>query len=217
MTIADKIKTKKITTFNQYKNDFFNKLQIDFKKGKKILDVGCGDGSDANIFIREYGLKFYGIDVLENPKIKLLKINFKKAGINKIPHGTESFDYVFTHDVLHHINEENSSEEPIISGLRELNRVCKKNGLIIVVEANRFNPLFFPHMVLMKGHNHLPQKKFKSIIQKSFENNKIQFKFFEAHRYPDKFLKLFKIYEYIFEHFFPKQFFSYNAAIVRKI
>lgn len=37
--------------YGQYKNDIFNKLGFSFEKGKKILDVGCGDGSDGKIFI----------------------------------------------------------------------------------------------------------------------------------------------------------------------
>ena len=42
---------KRISQYGQYKDDFFNKLDFNFEKGKKILDVGCGDGSDAKIFI----------------------------------------------------------------------------------------------------------------------------------------------------------------------
>ena len=56
--------------YGQYKNDVFNKIGIDFKKGRKLLDVGYGDGSDAESFIKEFGLDTYGIDIYEHKNIK---------------------------------------------------------------------------------------------------------------------------------------------------
>lgn len=206
-----------ITKYNQYKNDFFNKLNFPFKKGNKILDVGCGEGTDAKVFTEVYGLNFYGIDIYESLEIKKHKYNFKIGGIHKIPYESECFDYVYTHDVLHHVDEKTQSDNSILSGLKELRRVCKKNGFIIIVEANRFNPLFYPHMVLMKKHNHFNQSKFKKMIKKEFLNDNINFKYFEAHLYPSKLLILFKIYEFVMEKILPSKFSAYNVAIIQKI
>lgn len=206
-----------ITKYSQYKNDFFNKLGVDFEKGKKILDVGCGDGSDAQIFIESYGLDFYGIDIYKNPKIKKNKLNFKIGTIHKIPYKSESFDYVYTHDVLHHIEEQVQSDNTILLGFKELRKVCKKRGFIVIVEANRFNPLFYPHMVLMKKHNHLTQSKFKRLVKQEFLKDNIRFKFFEAHLYPSKFICIFKLYEYLLEKISPNWFLAYNAAIIQKV
>lgn len=201
---------------NQYKNDFFNKLNFDFKKGKKILDVGCGPGTDAEIFINEYKLKFYGIDVYRDENIKKMRLNFMLGSIENIPYESESFDYIFTHDVLHHVDEKNHRKKKYIDSLKELRRVCKKGGYIIIVEANRYNPLFYPHMVLIRGHNHFKQSHLIDIINNSFKKDSISFHFFEAHLYPKPFLTLFKIYEYFMENFLPKRFIAYNAAIIKK-
>ena len=205
-----------ITQYSQYKNDLFNKLGIDFKKGKKILDVGCGPGTDAEIFVKSYGLNFYGVDLFKHENITKNKFHFRIGGIHKIPYKLESFEYVFTHDVLHHVDEENPSDNSIVAGLKELRRVCKKNGYIIILEANRYNPLFYPHMVLMKGHNHLIQSKFKKLVQQEFAKDIICFNSFEAHSYPSSLLKIFKIYEFIAEHCFPKQILAYNVARIKK-
>lgn len=140
---------------SQYKDDFFRKLNIPFKKGKKILDVGCDDGSDG-----------------------------EKKDIGR--------------------------------AFAELRRACKKGGCIIIVEGNRYNPLFYPHMVLLRGHQHFKQPFFTHAIKNSYKSDKVLFRFFEAHMYPEKFLSLFKIYEYFMEHIAPKQFLAYNAAIVKK-
>lgn len=205
-----------IANYNQYKNDFFNKLSFNFKKGKKILDVGCGEGTDALIFINEYGLKFYGIDVYKDQNVAKQKLNFKLGSIYKIPHEKEMFDYVYVHDVLHHIDGKNRSENKHIEGLKELRRVCKKGGQIIIVEGNRYNPLFYPHMVKIRKHEHFTQAYFIALIKNVFKNDKLSFRFFEAHLYPQKLLFLFKIYEYLMEHLSPKQFLAYNAAIIKK-
>ncbi len=205
-----------IVKYSQYKNDFFNKLNFPFKKNKNILDVGCGPGTDAEIFIETYKLDFYGTDIYEDEQIKKLKVPFRKGSIYKIPYESDSFDYVFVHDVLHHIDEPAHRRNKMLQGLVELRRVCKKNGSIIIVEGNRYNPLFYPHMVKMRKHEHLRQSYFKSIIKESFSKDTIEFKFFEAHLYPKSTLWFWKIYEYIMEHFIPKQFLGYNAAIITK-
>ena len=205
-----------IVQYSQYKNDFFNKLDFNFQNKKKILDVGCGEATDALILRKEYNLKYYGIDIVEHENIQKYKISFKKANATKIPFRNASFDYVFAHDLLHHIDEPKHKKNQILASLKEIRRVCKKNGAIVIVEANRFNPLFYPHMVIIRGHNHFTQDYFTQLIKEIFKKDKKRFHFFEAHAYPKNFLFLFKIYEFIMEHFFPKQFIAYNAVMIKK-
>lgn len=205
-----------IANYSQYKNDFFNKLNFNFKKGKKILDVGCGEGTDAKIFIKEYGLDFYGIDIYKDSNVEKQKLNFNLGSIYKIPFKKNSFDYIFVHDVLHHIDPVKQEKQRHLKGLEELRRVCKKGGEIIIVEGNRYNPLFYPHMVLLRKHEHFAQSYFMLLIKSVFKDDKISFRFFEAHLYPRKLLFLLKIYEYLMERVFPKQFIAYNAAVIKK-
>lgn len=204
----------KITS--QYKNDVFKKMGINFEKGKKLLDVGCGDCVDDRIFIQRYKLKVFGIDVYEHENVKKTKgLGFKKGSIYKIPYKNDEFDYIFLHDVLHHIDEKNQSLKLHMAGLSELKRVCKKEGKIIILEANRFNPLFYPHMVLMNHHNHFKQSYFKKIICSKFK--KVEFKYFEAHAYPVSVKNVFKVYEWLMEKIpFLSSFRSYNLAIINK-
>lgn len=115
--------------YGQYKRDIFKKLGFNFEKGKKILDVGCGDCIDTEIFMNEYGLDTYGIDIFKHGNVnKSDSLNFSIAGIYGIPHEDDCFDYVFLHDVLHHIDEKNQNYEKHKDGLTELLRVTKKGG-----------------------------------------------------------------------------------------
>jgi len=199
--------------YGQYKKDIFSKLDFSFKPKKRILDVGCGDGSDANIFINEYKLDAYGIDIYKHKNIdKIKSFKYKKAGIYKIPFKDHFFDYVFLHDVLHHIDEKNQSIRNHLRALKELKRVVKKKGFIVIIEGNRYNPLFYPHMVKKLGHNHWKQSYFIKTINKVFDN--VNFKFFEAHAYPKRFLFFFKTYEYLMELISPKSFLAYNVAVI---
>lgn len=200
---------------NQYTNDIFKKLAFRFKKGKKLLDVGCGPGTDAEVFINKYELDTYGTDVYKDKNIKTVKeLKFNKGSIFKLPYKTNTFDYVFLHDVLHHIDEKGQRIEKHIEGLEELERVCKKNGTIIILEANRFNPLSYPHMVLIRKHNHFKQGYFIKLVSSVFGN--VKFRHFESHYYPQNLLKLFKVYEKTMEKLpILKPFLMYNVAIIK--
>ena len=75
-----------------------------FHENESILDVGCGEGIDSYIFVTEFGLKTIGTDIYKDKKIEEYKIDFKKGSIYKLPFLSSQFDYVYTHDVLHHID-----------------------------------------------------------------------------------------------------------------
>jgi len=92
--------------------------------------------------------------------------------------------------------------------------VCKKGESVIIIEGNRYNPLFYPHMVLLCGHNHFRQSYFKKIIKEVFP--RVSFQYFEAHLYPPKYLKIWKIYEKVMESIMPRAVLAYNVAVATK-
>lgn len=201
---------------SQYAHDFFRKLDIDFVQGRQILDVGCGNGKDGRIFIDTFGLKWRGVDIYRDQDVVPLGKSFSIGNIFSLRYPANYFDYVFMHDVLHHVDETYQRQDRHELALRQLRRVCKRGGLIIIAEGNRYNPLFYPHMVKMHGHEHFKQSYFIHLMNTVFAKDKICFKFYEAHLYPTRFRFVFIIYEWIMEHIGPHQFLAYNIAIITK-
>lgn len=199
---------------NQYRKDIFNKMKMDLVPGRKILDIGCGDGQDLEVFKMYYKLEVYGVDTFKNPPVEK-KYKYKMASIYKLPFSKGYFDYVFLHNVLHHIDEPKQRMKMYSLAMKEIKRVTKKNGKIFILEGNRYNPLFYPHMVKMEGHNHFGHQFFKKILKKNFQEYTISY--FEAHYYPPRFLPIFKIYEWIMDIFVPPIFRAYNFGVIKNV
>lgn len=197
-----------------YRQTVFAKLNIPFRKHATVLDVGCGDGEDADFMRKRFGLRVSACDVYKNANIeKKSFISFKIGSIYKLPYKDKSFDYIYCKDILHHIDEPRQRLQKHLRGLRELRRVCKPSGTIIIVEANRYNPIFYPHLVLPGGHNHFTQPYFHQLIFSAFPGAETDFRYFEAHAYPFLF-PVFRMYEFIMNVVIPKRFIAYNAAII---
>lgn len=183
-------------------------------KNMIVLDLGCGYGPDA-INFSEYAKKIEGVDVDKHEeweKINNKKIKFTVGYSEKIPFKDNYFDAVFLKDLLHHV-------EDVGETLKEIYRVTKKNGKIIILEGNRYNPIFYMYATKINGHEHFTQKEFNSLIKNNFKKVEIQ----AFNIYPPFFLRGI-VYDLFLSLILKinkiqifKRFFSYNIAIVTKI
>lgn len=109
------------------------KKYIDFKN-KKVLDVGCGVGMFLKQF-KKLGAKVYGIDV-DKKKIEIAKRKYKNVKVapaEKIPFRKETFDIVWLHEVIEHVEDEKKV-------LSECFRVLKPGGKVVIFAPNRLWP-----------------------------------------------------------------------------
>lgn len=112
--------------------------------GDRILDVGCGDGFYLHL-LSNLGmkLKLTGVDFDENAlasarknlkgkKIKLVQADLMK----KLPLKVDSFDKIVMSEVVEHLPDD-------IKGLKEVRRVLKKGGTLVVTVPNHNYPFFW--------------------------------------------------------------------------
>lgn len=109
-------------------------------KGKKILDLGCGNGMDviqiAN-FMKEYN-KIFGVDKDKNilnraeqnlSNTNLENIQFVEANAENLPFENGYFDTIRIERVFQHLTN-------IPKVLKEINRVLKWNGQLVILETD---------------------------------------------------------------------------------
>jgi SAM-dependent methyltransferase len=94
-------------------------------RGCDVLEVGCGVGTDASRFARA-GARYVGVDrtsraiELAQRRFALdgLEGMFLRADATALPFADESFDLVYSHGVIHHVEETQKAVDEIYRVLR---------------------------------------------------------------------------------------------------
>jgi ubiquinone/menaquinone biosynthesis C-methylase UbiE len=161
----------------EFQRTVFKQVGVDVPPNARVLDLGCGNGVDAEWFA-ERASETVGIDLAANDRWRQIDrpgLSFDVGDAQALEFPDRRFDLVFLKDVLHH------AENPE-RVLREAHRVCRPGGTVYVVEGNRTNPLLYVHMTLMLGHQHFRRPAFQSLVRRVFPD--ARFVHFEAHVYP---------------------------------
>lgn len=111
--------------------------QFDKWKGKKVLEVGCGVGSDLIRFAQD-GAQVYGIDlspksvILAKGRLHLYKCvgTVVEGDAEHIPYQDNSFAFVYSWGVAHHTPN-------IEKAIKEIYRVTKSGGEICIMLYHR--------------------------------------------------------------------------------
>ena len=108
-------------------------------RGKRVLEVGCGAGTDFLQFARA-GAEPYGVDLtihsvkLAWQRLRLYSLNgiLQQGDSEHLPFHSDSFDLVYSWGVIHHTpNTEQAIEE--------IYRVTKPGGQICIMIYHRFS------------------------------------------------------------------------------
>jgi len=99
-------------------------------QGKKILDVGCGNGNYTAYFAHDNNT-IYGVDINDFRQKRFSdKFKFKKYPGKKLPFKDNFFDLVVSFDVIEHVEDD-------LLFVNEIYRVLKKNGAVYLATPNR--------------------------------------------------------------------------------
>ncbi len=115
-------------------------------QGRRVLDAGCGIGTYTHA-LQEAGAQALGVDVeaerVEEARERGSEALFVVALVEQLPFRDASFDVVFSHEVLEHVEDD-------LQALREAARVPRPGGTLILFVPNRGFP-FETHGVVWRG------------------------------------------------------------------
>ena len=131
-------------------------LTFETIKNKKILEIGCSVGDDAENYV-EHCKEYVGIDISDKAidvakSKKIPKSYFKCTDGHKIPFNDSTFDCVIVNSLLHHLNLKISIEE--------ISRVLRENGKLIFREPLGTNPLIQFYRLVTPDSRTVDEKPF---------------------------------------------------------
>lgn len=140
---------EKIAGSPSVRRHFGDVVRAYVKPHDRVLDVGCGAGGFLAVLSR-LGAEVVGIDIsaefVAACRETIDRLGLRNAAVHcapadALPFPDDSFDAVVLVDVLHHMD----ATEP---ALREVKRVLRAGGRVLVFEPNKWNPLLYLMCVL---------------------------------------------------------------------
>ena len=102
--------------------DYMHPHAADFFPGKKILDAGCGNGRFA-YYAGKYGAEVWAIDL--GPAVEVARRNTESPNVHVVqadlhnpPFALESFDFIYSIGVLHHLPDPEAAFQNLLRFLK---------------------------------------------------------------------------------------------------
>jgi SAM-dependent methyltransferase len=202
-------------------------------KGRNILEAGCGTGANF-VFLKDYFSDLTGVDINEEAlsvgRRYVPAAKFLPGTVQEMPFSDGAFDAVFMRDVLHHIYEE--SGKKLV--LKEIKRVCRDNGHLVIIEPNYNNIVIWLQSKIRPEEKGLKNSKAEDIKKWLADTGFRQIKISEAEPLPlDRFILhyrsgwpwlsnfspvrfLFNFFNSIYKILIPKRFWAYLVIRAEK-
>jgi len=113
------------------------KLIREFRKGGRLLDVGCAYGflvDEASEYFESYGIDVSSFAVKKS--VEYCRGSVSRASASRLPFRDESFDAITLVDTLEHVSDYNNC-------LKDVVRALKKGGILLLQLPN---PLIWAHV-----------------------------------------------------------------------
>jgi len=130
-------------------------------EGKRVLDVGCGDGAfTIELFDSALPVWIEGVDMahhaiaLSRQKVNDRSISFTNASAYELPYADQSFDIAHIRATLHHMDQPGEA-------LREALRVA---AVVVVAEPNGNNPGVKLFERCSRYHREHNEKSYSSLL-----------------------------------------------------
>jgi SAM-dependent methyltransferase len=142
----------------------FDVAGFDRWSGRKVLEVGCGLGTDLLQFARG-GAAVHAIDLTESA-VALTRKRLALYGFSgvlavsdaeRLPFSSDSFDMVYSWGVIHHTPDPGAAA-------REIVRVCKPGGSVLVMVYHRHSLFALQAWVIFGLLNGKPWRSLTDVI-----------------------------------------------------
>jgi len=144
-------------------------LACELSKNKIILDIACGEGyGSAKLAVK--AKEVIGVDIspeaIQHAKQKYNKKNlsFKIGNCSNIPLKNKSVDMIVSFETIEHHNEHDKM-------LKEIKRVLKKGGVLIMSSPDKLNYSEKPNYNNPFHVSELYEEQFKELISNYFKNS----------------------------------------------
>jgi 2-polyprenyl-3-methyl-5-hydroxy-6-metoxy-1,4-benzoquinol methylase len=117
------------------------------RPNNKILDVGCGPGSitldfaslvpEGSVLGIDFSPDAISLAQSATTERSIQNCEFKIGDVMNLDFGDGEFDIVHCHQCILHLPDP-------IKALKEMNRVCKRGGMVAVAEADLGNMIVYP-------------------------------------------------------------------------
>ncbi len=156
----------------EWQKDYAKFIKQYFKEfiNKKCLDFGCALGANTSA-LKDIGFDIIGLDVdkwyKENTPFKNINIETYNPDNPIFPFEDDYFDFIHSHQVIEHIKE-----EKIDNIFKELNRVCKLNGILYISTTQedkngiKYEPTHYSCLSEKAWINYFKKAGFKNISKK---------------------------------------------------
>jgi 2-polyprenyl-3-methyl-5-hydroxy-6-metoxy-1,4-benzoquinol methylase len=150
--------------WNQSFLDYMQPHGAEFFRDQKVLDAGCGNGRFA-FYAAKYGAEVWAIDL--GPAVEVARKNTAQAGMVQVvqadlhrpPFAPESFDFIYSIGVLHHLPDPEAAFQNLLQYLKpggevqiylywQPERQPIKRALLVLVSAARSITTRLPHQAV---------------------------------------------------------------------
>ncbi len=119
--------------------------------GKRVLEIGLGEGSDSERLIRQ-GASWSGLDLTTESvervraRLTLRELPYeelRQGSVLSLPFADDTFDMVFSHGVLHHVPDIKQAQS-------EIHRVLRPGGELVVMLYARWSLNYLVSIALIR-------------------------------------------------------------------
>ena len=145
----------------------------DLVANKTVLDIACGEGYGASI-LADAALSVTGVDISKEvinsakDKYRRSNLSFITGSAARIPCESHQFDVVVSFETIEHHDKHDEM-------LREIKRVLKPNGLLIISSPDKLHYSEEKNFSNAYHVKELYENEFKEIIKIHFDNSKFYY------------------------------------------